>query len=550
MISENARSHRSPSRRSQAAAVRPPTTKPLLLSQRTATPEASLLTEEHLGLRSRAEAEIWARTLFDALPFGVEVRDAATEFVYANPAFLRLVHLTAGQLNGHEPLDAHWQIRFEDCGAQTLGWLAAQVVARHTTVHCAASLALPTGEVRQLSLDAVPIPLTEGAVVQVVTCVHDVNQHVQEVRAGELAAGRFHALMAALDDLVIVLGASGTPLYRSPRALEVLAAEDWTNAAAPGLPFVHPDHRAALRSAISRCTQQEAGSVATRVDLRQADFQWHPYTITARNSLADPAVRGVVLVATPLPDPPTSENMSDRWQQRQPEVQQTSGGTVSPLTAVVGLGPEAQHALVTMQGLSELLRDHELSPADIHEYAASIHAEATRLLDLVEALEREHQQRSRQAALSLAAFDLNQLLARLVVERPPGGAPAVLFPDSALPHLVGDEAKLRSAFDVLLDLLGVHPVAGATIAITTSVQGQMVQVDVAIHAPPAEPAEDQQGSGSAGVRPLVDYEESTGLSFVRHTVQLHGGQLLPVTAGQALVQAQVVVPLAGPAVRR
>ncbi len=104
-----------------------------------------------------------------------------------------------------------------------------------------------------------------------------------------------HALVANVQDAIVLLDASGRVVFESPSASAILGVPPDDVLGAFGLERIHPDERDAVIRAFER-TIAVPGSVARATyRFQRADGRWQHLEALAKNLLADPALRGVLI---------------------------------------------------------------------------------------------------------------------------------------------------------------------------------------------------------------------------------------------------------------
>ena len=72
------------------------------------------INERKINEDKLAENELRLRTILNCMSEGILVLDKEAKFMYANPAFSRLLGLTVKQVEGRTPLDPNWRVIHED----------------------------------------------------------------------------------------------------------------------------------------------------------------------------------------------------------------------------------------------------------------------------------------------------------------------------------------------------------------------------------------------------------------------------------------------------
>jgi diguanylate cyclase (GGDEF)-like protein/PAS domain S-box-containing protein len=117
-----------------------------------------------------------------------------------------------------------------------------------------------------------------------------------------LAARRWQAVVEHARDLVVLVDASGTPIYLNPAIEEITGLPAESLRASDPVGLVHPDDAPAVVVALATLdgTTEIAGPVLVRI--RHTDGTWRWLEITAANHLADPEIAALVVTGRDVSD--------------------------------------------------------------------------------------------------------------------------------------------------------------------------------------------------------------------------------------------------------
>jgi signal transduction histidine kinase len=219
---------------------------------------------------------------------------------------------------------------------------------------------------------------------------------------------------------------------------------------------------------------------------------------------------------------------------------------------------EFRTPLTGIQGFSEMMRDEDLTPEEVKEYASDINTDAQRLNRMItEMLDLDKMEAGRMT-LHLEPTDLNAIV-RDAAERLRPNAPShpitlTLAPD--LPQLQGDRDRLTQVVSNLLSNAMKYSPTGGEIVVSTASDDGTVRLSVIDHGIgiPADKLETIweryariESSTTRGIQGT-----GLGLPIVRQIVTMHGGRVwaeseigrgsvfhvvLPLAAGSQAVQA-------------
>ncbi|MCC6174332.1 MAG: GAF domain-containing protein [Chloroflexi bacterium] len=192
---------------------------------------------------------------------------------------------------------------------------------------------------------------------------------------------------------------------------------------------------------------------------------------------------------------------------------------------------EFRTPLTGIQGFSEMMRDEDLSPEEMKEYAADINKDARRLNRLVNEMLDLSRMESGRIALMLEPLDLNAIVADVAATTQPN-APKHRFAlqlDDTLPLLVADRDKLTQVVTNLVSNAVKYSPDGGQVTLTTRAEGNVAHLMVTDKGVgmPKEMLERVFEPYSRVETGTTRFIRGTGLGLpiARQIVKLHGGRV-------------------------
>jgi len=188
---------------------------------------------------------------------------------------------------------------------------------------------------------------------------------------------------------------------------------------------------------------------------------------------------------------------------------------------------EFRTALTGIQGFSEMLRDEELTPEEVHEYGADINTDALRLNRMITEMLDLDRMESDRMTLNLGRIDLNTLL-RTEAGRVRSGAHSVeLDLAPGLPEVHADGDKLVQVVSNLLSNAVKYSPQGGPIVVRSRLEGGRVRLSIG-DSGVGIPADHLDKVFDRFTRVESDSHRGIsgtglGLPIVRQIVELHGG---------------------------
>jgi signal transduction histidine kinase len=210
---------------------------------------------------------------------------------------------------------------------------------------------------------------------------------------------------------------------------------------------------------------------------------------------------------------------------------------------------EFRTPLTGIQGFSELIRDEELTPAEMKEYAADINKDAQRLNRMITEMLDLDRMESGRMTLSREQTDVNAIIVeaagRLGTNSP--RHPIELNLDGDLPLVDIDKDKINQVILNLLSNAVKYSPGGGKIMVTTRVEGDYVHVfvrDSGLGIPP-DSLEKVFERYSRLESSATKYIQGTGLGLpiARQIIEMHGGHAwVESTVGEGSI-FQFTLPL-------
>jgi PAS domain S-box-containing protein len=192
---------------------------------------------------------------------------------------------------------------------------------------------------------------------------------------------------------------------------------------------------------------------------------------------------------------------------------------------------EFRTALTGIQGFSEILRDEDLSKADVKEFATDINNDALRLNRMItEMLDLDRIEAGRMT-LTLAAQDVNSIVREAVDRVAPGAQNHRLVAelDPSLPPIVCDGDRVTQVLSNLLSNAVKYSPAGGEIRVSTRQDGSVATISVQDHGLGLAP----EFIGKVFDRYERFADKTTdkiigtglGLPIAQQIVEMHGGRM-------------------------
>jgi signal transduction histidine kinase len=195
---------------------------------------------------------------------------------------------------------------------------------------------------------------------------------------------------------------------------------------------------------------------------------------------------------------------------------------------VATVSHEFRTPLTGIQGFSEMMRDEQLTPDEVREYAGDINKDAQRLARLITDMLDLDQMESGGVTLNVQPVDLNAIIVETAALFRLSAARAIeLRLDELLPKLAGDAERLAQVVTNLLSNAIKYSPRGGDVELRTARDGQAVVFTVADHGIgiPAQLLEKifERYAQTTTTTTRALQGTGLGLPIVRQIVQLHRG---------------------------
>jgi signal transduction histidine kinase len=215
---------------------------------------------------------------------------------------------------------------------------------------------------------------------------------------------------------------------------------------------------------------------------------------------------------------------------------------------------EFRTPLTGIQGFSEMMRDEELSVAQMREFAGDINKDALRLARLIADMLDLDRMESGRMTFNLEPLDLNRILADAAAPFRLSAAdhPIELHLDESLPTIVGSSDRLTQVVTNLVSNAIKYSPSGGAVELRTERDEKMAVLTIRDHGMgiPTEMLEtifDRYSRIESKVTATIQ-GTGLGLPIVRQIVQLHAGKVWATSEPGQGSTFHVRLPLGVPAV--
>jgi signal transduction histidine kinase len=201
---------------------------------------------------------------------------------------------------------------------------------------------------------------------------------------------------------------------------------------------------------------------------------------------------------------------------------------------------QTRTALVGIQGLSELIRDGDLTDAEVRAYASDIFGEALRIDAMIGEMFDLNRLETRQATFRKARVNLTRIVEEAAAKL---GIPVETGADRTV--VVGDPDRLRQALQRVLTFVQRAALPGSEIGVAVAREGDEVTVTIVSTASRSAEFEDWLYGRYERYeqRPSAILGAGVGLAVARAIVELHGGTIEAHRAGEGGAEFRLRLPV-------
>lgn len=207
---------------------------------------------------------------------------------------------------------------------------------------------------------------------------------------------------------------------------------------------------------------------------------------------------------------------------------------------------QTRTSLVGIQGLSELIRDGDLSPGEVQACATDIFNEALKIDEMIGEMFDLNRLETGQSLFRNARVDMNRVVeeaAALASERT-HNLGLVLETCAAPAMVVGDRDRLRQAVQKILAFVTRAAKPGSVVTVTTMPQEDGVGVSIRSSSSRVVEFEDWLYGRYERYeqRPSAIFGAGLGLAIARAIIELHGGEINAVSGSEGGAEFRLMLP--------
>ncbi|MGH7477294.1 MAG: PAS domain S-box protein, partial [Longimicrobiales bacterium] len=354
---------------------------------------------------SAAEArrqQHYFESLFEWAPAPIALIDHEDRVLRTNQAFCELFGYAQDELLGGKVNDFIVPAQLRE---QAESWT--------TRVHGGEAMRQETvrrrkdGSEVHVSIVATPFDDADGR-RRIYVVYRDVTERKQFEEALRTSERRFRSLIENAADGIVLLDGSGKVVYESPSTQRMTGYTEEERVGRSAFEFLHPDDVARVQEEFVGLLSEPGTTRSVVFRYRHKNGEWRDFAATARNLLADPAVRAVVINSRDVTDARKLEEQLHHAQKLE-AVGQLAGGVAHDfnnlLTSVLGL----THLLLDSAELHAALRD------DVVEIERAVERGVALTRQLL-AFSRKQLLRPRVVALNAVISEMMPFIGRLVGE--------------------------------------------------------------------------------------------------------------------------------------
>ena len=435
--------------------------------------------EREHATRTRLEQELQQQRDFglqvmNTMGQGLYTADSTGRFEYVNRAFARMLRTSEPALIGRAVRDVTFSA--DEAPRETQAGQTPEGITIYET-----RLKRDDGTPVHALVTRAP-RWVDGAIAGTIGVVSNLTGRKQVDEALRTSERRFHAIFDSAAMGIALTDLSGA-LIESNRALqEMLGYNDQELGGMYSQEAGHPDN-AGLEIPLYAellAGQRDSYQVEKRYIRRDGSVLWGRRTVSlVRNEAGEPQfVISVVEDITTRKE--AQEALAASLAAQQAANRQLAELNQAKSDFVSIVSHEVRTPLTVIQGFSEMLRDEEIDPEEIREYAGDINNEAVRLNRMITELLDLERMESGRMTLHRQATDLNAVISE-VVERMQPNAPGHTFClalDPDLPILEGDQDKLVQVMTNLLYNAVKYSPDGGEVIVAGQVEGPLAHIQV------------------------------------------------------------------------
>ena len=362
------------------------------------------ITERKQSEQALAAERNLLRTLIDALPDWVYVKDLESRYVIANQAMARGLDLSdPAEVVGkttkdiHSPDLAEMYLRRDE-----------EVMHSGETSLVFEPVRLPSGEVREFMTIKAPLRDAQGAIIGLVGASRDVTEIRRAEQALRESEEKYRLLAETANDLIIAYDLEGRLTYVNPAALQLTGYSLEEALQMNIMDVVAPEHLEAVRQRLARPAGGDMGRYLYDVALLTKSGERIHLEVSSTPLTRDGRIVGMLAVCRDLTERKRLEEQL-RQAQKMETVGRLAGGVAHDfnnlLTAILGYSDFVQAALPpddpVQRDVAEIVRAAE---------------RAARLTAQLLAFSRRQVMQFRPLDLNELVLDMGRMLRRVVGE--------------------------------------------------------------------------------------------------------------------------------------
>jgi len=232
------------------------------------------------------------RALLDNMPDFIFFKDTDLRFTQVNHAFARYVGLAdPGEVTGKTDADFFPAAEAREFLADERHLLTTgEPLIGKSEAHLGAD-----GQTRWVLTTKVPIRDPAGRITGLVGIAREITERKEAEDALQQSKARFDSLIRNALDIITIIDAAGTMLYKSPAVERVFGYQPDELVGRNAFDLIHPDDLAGVYPTFLKMLEDPALTPTVEFRFRHRDESWRWLEATGTNLLADPAVGGLVV---------------------------------------------------------------------------------------------------------------------------------------------------------------------------------------------------------------------------------------------------------------